>query len=226
MKTLRSPFTDCRLPVAVLLFFLSTTLPVFAQKDAKAKEWLDKSSEAFNKAGALSVDFTMNIKDIPGDVSESFNGSIDLKGDKFHLDVPDMETWFDGKTQWVLQKGWDEVSVTEPTAQEAQALNPAVIFSIYKKGCNYKYKGEKTSVKGKKVQEVELIPHAPKSDMTKIVMQIGSNDFMPVKIHIFYKNKIENIIHIQKYRKNPNLADSVFVFDKTKYPKAEIIDLR
>jgi outer membrane lipoprotein-sorting protein len=212
--------------VGCLFFLLTAALPVFAQKDAKAKEWLDKSSEAFSRSGALSVDFTMNIKDISNKASESFDGCIDLKGAQFHLNVPDMETWFDGKTQWVLQKVWDEVSVTEPAAQEAQALNPAVIFSIYKKGCNYKYRGEKTDIKGKKAQEVELIPQAKKSDMDRIVMQIGSSDFMPVKIHIFYKNKMENIIYINNYRKNLNLADSVFVFDKKKYPNVEIVDLR
>jgi outer membrane lipoprotein-sorting protein len=214
-----------RVPCTLFFLFVICSLS-FAQKDAKAKEWLDKSSVAFNKAGTLSVYFTMNIKDVPNKLSESFDGMIDLKGAKFHLDIPEMETWFDGKTQWVLQKGWDEVSITEPNAQEAQTLNPAVIFDMYKKGCNYKYRGEKTNLKGKKVQEVELIPKVKNSDITKIVMQISSGDSMPAMIHIFYKNKIENSIHINKYQKNLNLADSVFVFDKKNHPKAEIIDLR
>jgi outer membrane lipoprotein-sorting protein len=211
---------------ACLCFLLTAALPVFAQKDAKAKEWLDKSSGAFSKTGALLVDFTMNVKDVSNKVSESFDGNIELKGAKFHLNVPEMETWFDGKTQWVLQKGWDEVNITEPAALEVQALNPAVIFSIYKKGCNYKYLGEKTDIKGKKAQEIELIPQEKKSEWSKIVIQISSNDFMPVKIHILYKNKMENIIYINKYKKNLNLEDSVFVFDKKKYPNVEIIDLR
>jgi outer membrane lipoprotein-sorting protein len=208
------------------VLFLLFPLLCFAQKDAKAKEWLDKSSAAFSQAGALSVDFTMNIKDAPHKLSESFEGTIDMKGVKFHINVPDMETWFDGKTQWVLQKEYDEVNISEPDAKDVQALNPATIFSLYKKGCNYKYTGEKTDSKGKKVQEVELIPQAKGSEMTKIVMQIGSGDFMPVKIHIVYKNKIENTIYISKYVKNANLTDSRFVFDKKKYPDAEIIDLR
>ncbi|GHT52909.1 membrane protein [Bacteroidia bacterium] len=210
--------------MTVLLMLVS--LPGFSQKDSKAKEWLDKSSAAFGKAGALSVHFTMNIKDVPNKLSESFEGVIDMKGSKFHIEVPEMETWFDGKTQWVLQKEYQEVNISEPDAKEVQALNPATIFNLYKKGCNYKYAGEKTDSRGKKVQEVELIPQTKGSDMTKIVMQIGSGDSMPVKIHIVYKNKIENIIHINKYVKDVNLTDSYFVFDKKKYPDAEIIDLR
>ena len=211
---------------AYLLISLLVSAPLFAQKEAKAKEWLDKSSKAFSDAGNLSVYFTINIKDVGANVTESFDGTIDLKGPKFHLDTPDMETWFDGKTQWVLQKGWDEVTITQPKKEEVQAINPATIFNVYKAGCYYKYLGEKTDIKGKKVQEVELTPQSKDAEMTKIVMQINSTDFMPGKIHIFYKNNLENIIHINKYQKNLNLKDTLFVFNVVKYPDAEINDLR
>ncbi|MDR0541388.1 MAG: outer-membrane lipoprotein carrier protein LolA [Dysgonamonadaceae bacterium] len=209
---------------SVILFFLPLCL--FAQKDAKAKEWLDKSSAAFNKAGALSISFTVNVKDVPNQSAESFEGLLNLKGLKFHLSTPDNEVWFNGKTQWVLQKAYDEVQVSEPSVQEAQALNPTIIFSIYKEGCHYRYRGEKTNEKGSKVQEVELTPQAKENEMTRIVMQIGVSDSMPSQIHIFYKNKIENVIHINKYQKNTALTESSFAFDPKKYPGAEIIDLR
>jgi outer membrane lipoprotein-sorting protein len=198
----------------------------FAQKDAKAKEWLDRSSETFSQIGALSVNFTLNIKDIQNQIAESFDGILNLNGEKFHLNTPDSEIWFDGKTQWVLQKTYDEVQVSEPSTPEAQVLNPAVIFSIYKEKCKYKYQGEKSNEKGRKVQEIELIPQTNESGMTRIIMQIGVSDSMPSKIHIFYKNKIENVIHINKYQKNTALMDHSFVFDPKKYPNAEIIDLR
>ncbi|MCC8145220.1 MAG: hypothetical protein LIO93_02015 [Bacteroidales bacterium] len=211
---------------SLILLFLLLSVSIFAQKDAKAKEWLDKSSQAFSAAGDMSIYFTINIKNVSENVTESFDGRVDLKGPKFHLDVPDMETWFDGKTQWVLQKGWDEVNVTEPNQEEVQAINPTTLFNVYKAGCNYRYLGEKKDIKGRNAHEVELIPQSKKSEMTKIVMQISSSDFMPVKIHITYKNKIENIIHINKYEKNLNLSDGLFVFNVIKYPDAEIIDLR
>jgi len=209
--------------VTTIIFLLPP--PAFAQKDAKAKEWLDKSSAAFSKAGAMSLNFTLNIRDVPNKWSESFDGILDLKGTKFHLNTPDNEIWFDGKTQWLLQKGFDKVQISEPSEQEAQVLNPALILNIYKKGCNYKYLGEKTE-KGRKVQEVELFPQAKDSEMTSIVIQIGVADNLPAKIHIFYKNKMENVIHINKYQKNAAFPDSYFAFNPKNYPDVEIIDLR
>jgi len=198
----------------------------FAQKDAKAKEWLDKSSAAFSRTGAMSINFTMNIRDVANKLSESFDGVLNLKGTKFHLNTPGNEIWFNGKTQWLLQKEYDEVHVSEPTEQEMQALNPTFIFNIYKKDCNYKYMGEKTDTKKRKVHEIELLPLAKSSDITRIVVQISAADFMLSKIHIFHKNKIENIIHINKHQKNTTLTDSHFVFNAKNYPGVEIIDLR
>ena len=121
--------------LAMTMIIFLHPLSTFAQKDAKAKEWLDKSSAAFSKAGALSLNFTLNIRDVSNKLSESFDGILNVKGTKFHLNTPDNEIWFDGKTQWMLQKDYDEVQISEPSEQEIQALNPAALLDIYKKGC-------------------------------------------------------------------------------------------
>jgi outer membrane lipoprotein-sorting protein len=206
----------------LLLVFTS----VFAQKEAKAGEWLEKSLAAFHQFESLSIGFTMNVRDVANQWTESFDGALDLKGAKLHMNTPDNEIWFDGKTQWVLQKDFVEVQISEPSEQEAQALNPAHVLNMYKNDCKYKYLGEKTGDKGRKVQEVELKPNGKGNEIVRIVMQIGVSDAMLSHIHIFYKNKIENVIHINKYQKNNALTDSSFVFDPKKYPDAEIIDLR
>ncbi|GHT05908.1 hypothetical protein AGMMS49525_13710 [Bacteroidia bacterium] len=190
-----------------------------------AKTWLDKSSTAFTAAGTWSADFSMTIKMATQKTARSFDGTIDVKGAKYHLNVPEMELWFDSKTQWVLQKDFQEVNVSEPGAQEAQQLNPAFLFTLYQKDCSYSYLGEKTE-NGRKVHEVELIPQSKKSDLTKVVLQISATDAMPTKMHLFYRNNTENIILINKYRKNLSLPDSFFSFDPQKYPKVDVIDLR
>ena len=210
----------------MVIFSLCASVVTFAQKDAKAKDILDKASATFSKAGDLSAVFTMNIKDVANGINESSEGSIEIQGAKYHITMPDNEIWFNGKTQWVLQKSWEEVNISEPSEQEVQALNPGTIFSIYQKGCNYKYLGEKTDIKMRKVHEIELIPQNKKGDIAKIILQVGTTDFMPSMIHIHFTNKVENIIYIAKYQTNLTLTDANFTFDKKEYPNAEIIDLR
>ncbi|MDR1737715.1 MAG: outer-membrane lipoprotein carrier protein LolA [Candidatus Symbiothrix sp.] len=206
------------------ILYLLLPIALFAQKDAKAKTCLDKAADSFSKAGALSIRFDMQIKSADAH-SESFEGTIDVKGRRFHLITPDVEIWFDGKTQWLLQRDFDEVTISEPSEIETQALNPAVILSMYKYNCNYQYLKANKDSKGRSVHEVAVLPQAKDSQMSKIVVRIATADNMPVGFDIFFQNKTENRICITDYQKK-TLSDAAFVFDAKKYPQAEVIDLR
>jgi outer membrane lipoprotein-sorting protein len=206
------------------LFCLCTFL-CSAQKDATAGNLLDKSSETFARAGCVSASFTLHIKNAAMKAAEGFDGSILMKGDRFFLSTPEADSWFDGKTQWVYLKNSMEVNVSEPTPQELQMMTPSILFSLYKKDFNCKYTGERTDVKGRPVHELELIPRK-KTEVTKLIVQIDRKDCLPASVSIIYKNGINNMIHINKYLTGQNCPDSVFVFDRKKYPEAEVIDLR
>lgn len=211
----------------IFLLFIAVVFSIstFAQKDSKAKAILDKSSNAYSQVGNMTVDFTVHIKDSGSKKTDSFDGRLLLKGDKLYLSTPDAETWFDGKIQWTYMKKNQEVTISEPSEKEIQSLNPTLIFNIYKKDCNYKLKSEKTDIKNRQVYEIDLIPQG-KSDMTRIIVQINKADNMPVFFHILHKSKVENLIYINKYNTNQNHQDKIFVFDKTKYPDADINDIR
>ncbi|MDR3218532.1 MAG: outer membrane lipoprotein carrier protein LolA [Dysgonamonadaceae bacterium] len=212
----------------IIIFIVCTVFSAagFAQKDAKAKEVLDKASATFSNAGGLSANFTLNIKDAGSKTNQSFEGEIFLKKDKFFITVPEQDIYFDGKTQWVYYKSYQEVNISEPNKQEVQAMNPASIFQIYTKDCDYKYTGEKTDTKMRKVKEVTLLPKGKNKDISRIDMQINTADFLPVYFHIYYRNQLENIIYIHKYKPNQRIPDSRFVFDVKEHPGTDIIDLR
>jgi outer membrane lipoprotein-sorting protein len=212
----------------VFLFFLmlfGTYSQAFAQKDAMAKDLLDKSSEIFTRSAGISAFFTFNIKNVRAKTAESFDGTILMKGDKFFLSTPEADAWFDGKTQWVYLKNNQEVNISEPTKEELQLMTPAILFRIYKKDFNYKYVGERTDIKGFPVYELELIPQK-KTDIKKIIVQVDKKNNLPVSIVILNKNEINNNIYINKYQTGQNYSDDTFVFDKKKYSGVEIIDLR
>ena len=205
---------------------LVMSFQAFAQKDAKAKEILDLSSQKYAEAGGITAFFTLNIKDTKEKVTYSFDGSIQMKGNKFYISIPETDSWFDGKTQWVYLKDNEEVNITEPNKEDVQMMSPSVIFDLYKKGCKYKYIGEKKDIKQRNVYEIELIPERKNSEMQKIVVQINKSDHIPVTFTIYNKNNLQNIIYINSYKTKQTLPDSNFVFDSKKYPGIEIIDLR
>ena len=101
---------------SVLIALLS--LPVIAQQQSQAKVILDKTAEAFRKAGGVKADFTVKAV-TNGLVEGAENGTIQLKGEKFVLKTSDIITWFDGKTQWSYVTKNDEVNVSNPTHRKS-----------------------------------------------------------------------------------------------------------
>ncbi|MCD7973477.1 MAG: outer-membrane lipoprotein carrier protein LolA [Candidatus Azobacteroides sp.] len=205
------------------LVFLSTTM-VFAQQDRKAKEILDNSSASFSKAGGIKASFLFTLENTKSKTKEVIHGSISMKGNKYMLEAPNYLVWFDGTSQWLYIKGNSEVTLTKPDKEEAQMINPAVLMSVYKRGFDYSYKGEK-SYEGKNVYEIQLIPQK-KGDWKNVTLYIDKTSNLPVYIYLQYSNGINNIVKISKYQTNQSFVDSFFKFDKSKYPNVDVIDLR
>lgn len=198
--------------IYTLFFLLMLTLSLSAQQDTKAKNILDKTVEKYNQSKGISVIF-----------GGSQSGKLLLKGEKFQLTTQDVTTWFDGQTQWSYLKQNEEVNISTPTPEELRAINPYAWLSLYKQGFNYRYSGVKTR-EGKQGHEIVLTPQT-KQDIQSITLLIGS-DYEPIYIGILpTEGQMQKFI-VHNYRTQLNLNDNAFRFDKSKYPNAEIIDMR
>lgn len=191
----------------------------------EAASILDKAASAYENSHGLRAHFVMQTRSDVQKISESFEGTLDLKGDKFVLKTPGMITWFDGTTQWSYVTNNDEVNVTIPTGEELQMTNPALLLRSYKKGFTAAYKGESTAPTGKAAYEVELTPKK-KGNVVQVQVQIEKISGLPVSITVLAKNGLRNTIRISKIETGINQPDRYFVFNEKEYPDAEIIDLR
>lgn len=198
--------------IYILLILFITIFSVSAQQANKAREILDKTAESYRQAGGISISF-----------SGSQDGKLLLMKDKFHLITDDIETWFDGKTQWSYLKQNDEVNITTPTPEELQTINPYMLLSVYQQGFNYQYHGT-TTRNGKQGDKVVLTPKN-KQELQSITFEVSKN-FEPLYICIKTSNgqKQEFIIH--SFRSHLNLHDNAFQFNPKEHPHVEIIDLR
>ena len=209
---------------SVLIALLS--LPVIAQQQqSQAKAVLDKTAEAFRKAGGVKADFI--IKSVTnGLVEGAESGTIQLKGEKFVLKTSDIITWFDGKTQWSYMTKNDEVNVSNPTQEELQQINPYTFLYMYQKGFSYKL-GTVKVYQGKAVWEVILTANDKKQELESITLYVTKSTYEPVYIQLQQcGQKTRNEITVTAYQTGLDYADHVFTFDRKAYPTAEVIDLR
>jgi outer membrane lipoprotein-sorting protein len=186
---------------------------------------LDKAAAAYNTSNGLSATFAIRAYSEQQNIAESFEGKINMKGDKFTLQTPNILTWYNGSTQWVYITQAEEVNISTPTGDELQLTNPSILLNSYKKGFTAVFKGESTAPNGKAAYDVTLTPKK-KSDVTKIELQIEKYSSLPACIVIQMKNGLSNTIVISDIKTGINQPDSFFLFNEAAYPDAEIIDLR
>ncbi len=198
-------------------------LPVVAQQQAQAKTVLDKAAATFRKAGGIQAGFTLKAYD-RGTLAGVSDGTIQISGEKFCLNTPDIITWFDGKTQWSYVVPNEEVNISTPTEAELQSLNPYALLNMYQKGFNYKL-GTTRTYRNKAVDEVILTP-MKKQDIASIVLYVAKDSAQPLLIRVEQSNKSYSEIVVESYQTGQKYAASQFAFDKKKYPNAEVIDMR
>ena len=208
--------------VCIMLCFILLSAMTFAQQ---AEAVLDKAATAYESSNGITATFAANIRYEKQGVAESFEGTIQMKGDKFALITPDMRTWYDGKTQWMYFARTEEVNISNPSGDELQLTNPMTLLRTYKKGFNLSYIGESTTENGKMADDVRLKSKGV-NDIDQIEIQIERTTSLPVRMTVTMKNGLRSVIRISKMQTGMNHSDQQFVFQSKDYPNAFEVDLR
>ena len=199
--------------------------------DPEAGAILEKAAAKYKSSNGIEVDFTLttvNPKLKPEDDDSKYtsndNGKLYMKGKAFKLVMNGTEIYCDGKTIWSYNPKSNEVQIND-YEENQETFSPTKIFSVYKEGYSYQIK-EKKTYQGKNVTVIELAPTNRKMSFFKIDVGIedGTNNLLESKI--YEKSGVRYIYKINKLNSTSAIDDSFFVFDKKKYSKAKIIDLR
>ena len=184
---------------------------ISAQTDAKAAEVLDKVLEDLSDNG------------IRADFEGSETGFLLLKGEKFYLNNGNVQSWYDGKTQWSYVADAEEVNISHPTQEELQGMNPYLILMRYQTDFNYTYKGNQMR-NGVKGHEIILTPkHSGQQESVWIFV---SKAYHPLAMKIERNGQTLSEINVTSYKTDQKLEDGMFRFNKSLFPNAEIIDMR
>ena len=199
----------------ILFVLLIAVLPVFvcAQNSAERRV---KAAVAELKRSAYEGRFTLLYYNAANDATDKQSGEITLKGNKFHITLAGNETKFDGKIQWMFVSEFNEVSITEPTAEELKEISPLAMIEYYV---------SKDRISEGEDGEINFYPTEPKeSEYFRIELRINKSN-LPSKLVIYQKNG-DKITLVWDSLNKTKVDDSYFYFDTTKYPNVEVNDLR
>ncbi|WP_461134599.1 LolA family protein [Spirosoma lituiforme] len=196
------------------------TLPAFAQKDKRAQGILDAMSNKYKALKSYQANFTVG-----GSAKDAYKGDLTVKNEKFRLSLGGQEVFTDGKTMSTYIKESNEVNVQDYDASGNSEFNPAQIYTIYKRGFDYRFLKEQKRA-GRTLEVIELTSNRPKSAIKTVQMSVDKADKSIRSWMITNKDGKQTSYTITKFTPNVNVPDTFFAFDKAKYPGVEVVDLR
>ncbi len=215
-----------------LIAFAGTTLFATAQtasnptkNDPEAKKILDAVSSRFKTFASPQATFTYQVENAQGKALSTKRGSVVMKGSKFKVSMDGMEIFSDGKTVWNYDKSANEVTVNNLNEGGAGMTPQKVFTNFYDKDFFYKLNGTK-KVGAKTVQEIELTPMDKTRPYHKVYLLVDKAANNIYSARFLEKSGGRYSYTINSIKPTSSLAEGEFVFNKSKYPGVEVVDLR
>ena len=191
-----------------------------AAQNGRCNSLMKSVADKYLKSEGTAINFTLKTKS--GDrIINQTSGSIKLKGEKFAISTPEMESWYNGKNAWSYIKGGNEVNLTQPDVDELIKINPYILLRDYKKRFECSYGGKQDNL-----ETVILKPINANDEIKSAKITIDGKHLRPTRIEVTGRDNLKTVVNITDYRSEMNFDNSVFVFDQKRYPNIEIIDLR
>ncbi|MCS6981162.1 MAG: outer membrane lipoprotein carrier protein LolA [Flavobacteriales bacterium] len=210
------------LPAIVFSMATNAMLELKAQSDKRAKDLLDKLSNKTKSLKSYKLNFTFVLNNREQNITQTKEGVLTVKGNKYHLKFDGQEIFCDGKNIYTYQKASNEAQVQAVDELDEESITPEKILTIYEKGFKFRLNEEDKSMPNLKV--VDLYPLEPKKkDYSIIRLYIDEGKLFVQRALIRGKNGSDYTYNIKNMESNPDISDSYFVFDKNKFPGVKII---
>jgi len=193
--------------------------------DPDAKKILDEVSTKIKSYKAIQGTFTLRIENAQGDPQGSKKGTVYIKGNKYRVIITGQEIFCDGKNVWTYDKSSNEVTITKYDPSMTTMTPQKLLTDFYDKDFLYKLNGEQ-KLGNRMVQEIEMTPVDKTKNFYKIYLYIDKAKKTVYSGKMLDKNGNRYLYTIDTMNGNAAVSDAVFVFDKSKYPGVEVVDLR
>lgn len=201
-----------------------STVALNAQTDTEAKKILDKLSEKTKSFKTVEVEFTFIVDNKDQKINETAKGTLKMKGEKYRLTMKDQEIICNGQKVYTFNKEANEVQVIGVDELEEDAITPKNMFTIYENNFKSRIKEKKTE-DGKNITVIDLYPMNPKEkDYSIVRLFVDTDKNMVTKATVLAKNGTLYTYKIDKMVPDKEMNESLFVFDKTKYPGVTVIE--
>lgn len=207
--------------IIIASVLLLSNLGMAQKKDAE--NILKELSEKTNSFDNIKVSFAYKMTNAEAGINESTNGTLLVSGNKYRLNIAGQEIISDGKTLWTYLADSEEVQVNE--VMEDEGFSPNKLLSSYND--DYTSKKEDDIIKeGKTLIQLKLKPKNKDSNFDFVILLI---DGSKMQLDSFIMHDFDDNIfsyELKQFVTDSDIPESSFIFDTSKYPNVEVIDMR
>ncbi len=201
-------------------FFIS------AQENPEATQAVKDFSLKMQTVKTINATFTFTLENLQEKITDTHQGKIIAKGNKYLLEMMGMEVYFDGITKWQYIKEANEVTISKQTTTDGGFLDdPSKLFKDYDKNFKSKFIGEHKE-KNRTIYELDFFPKDLNLPYSAVKLQFDKNSLEPVLIRYQGKDGNNYIIKVKTFKSNLPVRDDRFTFEPQKHKGIEVIDIR
>ena len=123
---------------------------IMSQDTRDALEVLNQMSDKYKKMNGFTSSFTYSMNNLSENITDSFEGTISVKDEKYILYIEGQKIINDSKTVWTYLEDLNEVTILDFDASE-QDISINNVFEVYKEGYKHKFIGKED---GKNIVEI------------------------------------------------------------------------
>tara|TARA_R110002049_G_scaffold63_13_gene418 strand:- start:1061 stop:1717 length:657 start_codon:yes stop_codon:yes gene_type:complete len=207
--------------IGILFLSLFITTIAFSQNDAKAKSLLDEVSTKMGAYKNMYIGFSQTLSNEDAGIKEGdeppIRGEINLQGEKYSLNYLGNQFIYDGKKLYVINHDEKEISISDSDlGGDDGFIYPSKLLTFYKEGYNLQM-GKLQNIKGRNIQFVTLNPIDSNSEIVKVELAIDAKTKHIYKLIQTGANSSKTTFTITKFKKNEELSENFFNFNKAKY---------
>lgn len=195
------------------------------KNDPAAKAILDAVSAKFKTFSTVQATFSYKVENGAGKALSNKSGTIMLKGTKYRVSFGGQEIFCNGTIVWNFDKAANEVTISKLDASSGMITPQKLFTNFYDNDFLYMLNGEK-KLGSKTLQEIEMTPVDKSKPFHKVYVQVDKTAKTIYSTKVLENAGNRYTYTISTMKTNKPLADNLFVFDKTKYPGVEEVDLR
>jgi outer membrane lipoprotein-sorting protein len=196
----------------------------FQAQEKKAKDLLDQVSAKVKSYSSINIDFKYSLSNTKENINQESKGNVILKGNQYVLNFMGVTKIFDGKKNYTIVPEDEEITISKVDENDDSAVTPSKMLTFFAKG--YKYTLDKTTtIKGKKIQFVKLVPISSKDQRKEILLGIDSQTKNIYTIIEVGKKGTKTTLTVNSFKTNLPLSKNQFTFVKSKYPNYYINSL-